>query len=210
MASSLVTTEEQKARLAVDMRRRRKGQGKGKCSPPTMPPSSRRGVWTRQALLAKIRKELLQLSLISPSLTLVFLKVQLPHHLGGSSSSFANETFLVAVSHQVRSVLRTRDFLARYRNNVLVVVLPRISLSGATVVAERVRVVVDEMGAVVAPTSFGMRAYTQVVVAQPQDTVQTLLSQAEWMLSMDKQDGTGPTALPRKRRDDVPALSKSC
>lgn len=198
MASSLVTTEEQNALLAVDIRHLRKRQGKGEWPPSVTLPSSHRAIWTRRALLAKIRKELYQLSLASPSLAIVFLKVQLPHHRGGISRSFANETLLVAVANQVLSVLRTRDFLARYRNNVLVVVLPRVSLSGATVVAERVRVVVDEMGAVVAPTAFGMRAHTQVVVARPQDTVQTVLSQAEWMLSMDKQDGTGPTALLRK------------
>lgn len=198
MASSLVTTEEQKAMLAVDIHRLRKGQGQEECPPPVTLPSSRRAIWPRRALLAKIREELRQLSLASASLAFVFLKVQLPHPLGGTSRSFANETLLVAVANQVLSALRTRDFLARYRNNVLIVVLPRVSLSGATAVAERMRMVVDEMGAVVAPTSFGMRAHTQVVVARPQDTVQTVLSQAEWMLSMDKQGDTGPMALLRK------------
>jgi GGDEF domain-containing protein len=186
MTSSLVTSEDQQARLAGDICHFRSGQREGEGPSSTPLPSSLRVVWTRRALLAKIHKELCQLSLTSPPLTLVFLKVQLPPHLGAVFSSSAKETLLAAVVNRVGDVLRARDFLTRYKDNVLVIVLPRVPLSGATAVAERVRLVVDEMGAVVAPASFGMRAQTQVRVARPHDTVRTVLSPAKGLLSLDK------------------------
>jgi diguanylate cyclase len=137
------------------------------------------GVCSRLAFIEKMREGLVRFPRSPQPHSLALISVDRVEFLNDTYDDLTNPTnpqILKAVTDRLRHAVRATDFLFRYGDHELVVVLPKTPLSGATTMAERLHKLVDSTNFYCESFAFKVQLVTAIAPVYPQDTLETILA----------------------------------
>ena len=147
-------------------------------------------VASRPAFVEKLQRELVQFSRSSQqSLSLVLVSVDYGEPLRDIGSDVIRSRLLHAVTRQVRRTIRMGDFVARYSDTALAIVLPRVPMSGVLTMAERLRTEVGKISFSPVSIAFRLSLHVGVVTVHHQDSLEVVLAQSEQVLAAMRGQG---------------------
>ncbi len=103
----------------------------------------------------------------------------------------SGDAVLKEFGRRVEACIRTSDMSARFGGEEFVIILPETSLESAGYVAERLRMIIEDVNfeIPVAPNEIGITASIGVAALRPDDTVESLIKRADSNLYKAKQTG---------------------
>ena len=140
------------------------------------------GVCNGKALEEQLQVLLAAMDLGGASFTVALIGIDLSGELDGDSAQRSDRQMLQEVASTIQITMRDNDFVSRYGSDEFVIVMPRTSLAGGSVFAERLRQKVR--------AELPVTVCCGVTEAATKDTIKALLARADSALYSAKAAGT--------------------
>jgi two-component system, cell cycle response regulator len=162
------------------------------------------GLLNRRAFLESTGREVARTKRYNDCLSVILLDVDHFKHINDKRGHAAGDMVLAAVGKLLIAALRTCDIVARWGGEEFVLVLPSTSLSGAELVAERVRELMENAeikdgngDAIPVTASFGVAGYALG------ETLEQVIDRADRAMYLAKSGGRNRVIC------DTPLIAKS-
>ncbi len=150
------------------------------------------GAWSRRAFFDIAEREMLRARRTGREMSLLLLDIDHFKRINDSSGHAVGDQVLVDLVSRAGHVVRTVDYFARIGGEEFAVLLPETSLAAAAVVAERLRVAIDNSGTDKPWSKFPVPHYTisiGISALRSFDTLPDLMRRADTALYAAKAMG---------------------
>ena len=155
------------------------------------------GLYNIEFLIGFLQQQLLFSFRNKLPVSLLMIDVDRFSQINGALGQAVSDTILVKLAQRLLSVIRSSDLLARYSSDKFVVVLPNTPLKGARILAEKVRLEIEQTNFFVSAQP-GPSITVSVGLAEydPHDlNPETILKEAKTALQKAKETGRNKVAM---------------
>ena len=148
------------------------------------------GVFNRRKIMELFDQEFGRTSRYGGNLTVMMLDIDYFKHVNDKYGHDAGDCVLVEFARRVKDQIRETDFMGRFGGEEFLVLMPETESSGAVVLAERIKKVLDEVPVNIGSTRIKVTASMGVSQVRSDDeTKEICLKRADESLYMAKKAG---------------------
>ncbi len=147
------------------------------------------GVYNRLAFSEKLGQEIARFERYQHPVSLIIFDMDRFKSINDTYGHQAGDWALQTLAARVKPALRAPDFFARFGGDEFAIVLPDTPLSGAVVVAERLRLLIEGTSFAYETQKLQVSLSVGVAGVHMGDTVETVLERADQALYLAKEQG---------------------